>query len=322
MQQKWFINILLLTVAIQTVQAEYFNPVTDKARHYVGLTVSGAEANNLTQNTVTMQPGYAAALDFRYEMDYHHFLIGIGAGAQYQSLNDCQAVFADEFSRADKEGEMYLYSYNYETYAQRASLINVELPLSLGYNFATYGYFLVGLKLTIPVKASYSTQTEMFTSGFYPWAEETFVSNRLTDLTSYSLFQREIYKQPTAAYKESARANIDFEIGGFLPIDRDDNNRLRIGAYADLGLRVGSSPLLPLVDYTEAEKVPFITTQEQLAECIHFNALLDSNKYTSLPKTLEVGIRLTWLIDVTISTEKCLLCEQMKKQRKDSRRIY
>ncbi len=319
-QSKWFISLLLLG-CLQSLHAEYFNPVTDRARHYIGVTLSGGEANNLTQNSVTMLPGYGAGIGLRYEIDYHHVLIGLGVGAQYQGLNDRQDAFADEFSRADKEGEEYLYSYNYETYHQRSSLLNVEVPLSLGYNFATYGYFLVGVKVTIPVKASYSVQTDMFTSGFYPWAEETFVSSQYTNLTSYSLFPRATYEQKGTAYTERARANVDLEIGAFFPL-KNDRHRLRFGCYVEGGWRVGEVKSAELVDYTQVASVPFITNQSQLAERIRFNALLASNKYTSLPKTLEVGLRLTWLVDVTISKEKCLLCEQIKKQKRNSHRIY
>lgn len=321
MQRKQFISLLLIVVGVQSLYAEYFNPVTDRARHYVGLTISGAESNNLAQNTVSMLPGYAASLGLRYEVDYHHVLFGLGIGAQYQVINDKQDVFADEFFRSDKEGEEYLYAYCYNTYVQRSSLINIELPISVGYNFATYGYFLVGLKLTLPIKASYTTQTDMFTTGFYPWAEETYRSSNTTNLTTYSLFPTERYEQ-TAAYKESFRTQFNFEIGGFLPIDRSDYNRLRLGVYADLGLRMGTYQPTTLVDYSQVHKVPFITTQQQLADLIRFNPLLNSDKYTRLPKTLEVGIRLTWLIDVTISKEKCLLCEQTKKNKSIQRQYF
>lgn len=331
MQQKWFIRIIqnskhiillsLVVCHLSLAQAEYFNPVTDKARHYVGLSLSGAESNNLPQNTISMLPGYATSLDFRYEIDYHHVLIGIGLGAQYQGLQDKQEPFSDEFSRADKEGDPLIYAYQYETYTQRSTMLNVELPISVGYNFSKYGYFLAGAKLTIPVKATYSTQTEMLTTGFYPWATEVYQSSENMNLSNYGFFPKNLYEQ-TSDYKEQLRASVNVEIGGFLPIDDQNKNRLRIGLYADLGFRVGTFQPTSLVDYTELHKIPHITSQKQLADLIRFNPLLTSDKYSHLPGTLEVGIRITWLIDATIKNEKCLLCEQTRKSKGVQRKYF
>lgn len=331
MQQKWFIRIiqnskfiillLLVVCHLSSVQAEYFNPVTDKAHHYVGLSLSGSESNNLPQNTVSMLPGYAASLDFRYEIDYHHVLFGIGLGAQYQGLQDKQEPFSDEFPRADKEGDPFIYAYKYETYIQRSTMFNVELPISVGYNFATYGFFLVGAKLTFPVKATYSMQTEMLTTGFYPWAVEEYQTSENMILADFGFFPKELYEQ-TSAYKEPVRASVNFEIGGLLPIDGRRSNRLRIGLYTDLGFRVGSVQPTSLVDYTKLNKIPLITSQQQVADLIYFNPLLISDKYSRLPSTLEVGIRVTWLIDVTIKDKKCLLCEQTRKSQSVQRKYF
>lgn len=327
MQQKRFINqglcilFLILMVSSQSVQAEYFNPVNDKARHYVGLSLSGAESNNLPQNTISMLPGYAVSMDFRYEVDYHHVLLGIGIGAQYQGLMDKQEPFSDEFPHADKMNEVFQYAYQYQTYTQRSTMINVELPISVGYNFSKYGYFLAGAKLTIPVKATYSTQTEMLTTGFYPWATEVYQSSENMDLSNYGFFPKNLYEQ-TSDYKEQLRASVNVEVGGFLPIDDKNQNRLRIGLYADLGFRVGTLQPTSLVDYTELHKIPHITSQKQVADLIRFNPLLTSDKYSRLPGTLEVGIRVTWLIDATIKNEKCLLCEQTRKSQSVQRKYF
>lgn len=321
MQQKRFISFLLLIIAVQGLNAEYFNPVTDRARHYVGLSLSGAEANNLKQNTVLMNAGVSAALDFHYEVAYHHFLFDVGLGAQYQCLNDGIAEFSDVFTRADREGEYYDYAYNYKSYAQRSTMINVELPISLGYNFAIYGYFLVGAKMTFPVKASYSTQTDMATSGYYPWAVEAFNSSPTTNLVSYGIFPENHYSQQSG-YKEPLRVSVNAEIGGLLPFENMGGHRLRLGAYVDFGFRTGSYQPLTVVDYSAVDKVPFITDQQQLASLIRFNSLPFTDKYSHLPYTLEVGLRLTWLVDVTIAKEKCLLCEQVKKQKRAQRQYF
>ena len=323
-QQKRFIRPLFVCVllfAIQTVQAEYFNPVTDRARHYIGFSLSGGESNNLKQNTVEMYAGAAAAFDFRYEVDYHHFLFGIGLGAQYQCLNDGISEFKDVFERADNEGEMHKYAYNYKPYEQHSTMINVELPISLGYNFATYGYCLVGAKITLPLQSSFSVQTDMYTSGAYPWGVESFNSSKTTDLTQYGFFEQYHYSQK-ADYKEPLRFSVHAEIGGLLPFDNLGAHRLRIGAYVDLGFRTGSYEPVTLVDYTEVEKVPIITDQSMLADRLRFNSLVVSDKYSRLPKTLEVGLRLTWLVDVTINNEKCLLCEQHKKSHHAQRKYF
>ena len=260
-------------------------------------------------------------MDFRYEMDYHHFLFGVGLGAQYQYLCDGIAEFSDAFSRADKEGESFMYEYIYQPYDQQSSLINIELPITFGYNFATYGYFLVGAKVTLPLLSSYQVQTDMHTEGFYPWAVEAYQSSSENDFRGYGLFPTETYTQQQS-YKEALRASANVEIGGVLPYNKKSKHRFRLGAFADFGFRVASFESKPLVDYSKVHSVPFITSQQQLADLIYFNPVQFSNKYSSLPYTIEVGIKLTWLVDVTISQEKCLLCEQNSRKHRANQRLY
>ncbi|MGM9831086.1 MAG: hypothetical protein ACI3Z5_03595 [Paludibacteraceae bacterium] len=288
--------------------AEYYNVMTGKAHHYLGVSVGGGEANNLSgKPLVAHQAGGAANLRLNYEVQWRNWIFGLGVEAQYQYLRDTVAQFMDTEMRVDIDGEQVEYGYGYTSYHEHSHNMNVAVPVYFGYNFKHGIYALTGATFSIPLYSEYNTMAQMFTQGDYGWDIEPVRSEGNNDFSVLGYYPEQSYSQ-RAHYSDFMRVAAMLEIGAWLPVEAK-KTKIRMGLYGMYGFRLGTSQQLDLADYSAIDKNPFTQTQSNLQQNIRWNPLNQSKTYITLPGNLEVGLRLTLLFDVTVQKSICRCAE-------------
>lgn len=304
---SWLCVIAFLFCS-ERAYAEYYNTVNGRTSHYLGVSVGGGEACNLSgKPMVVHRAGGAANLRLNYEVQWRNWIFGLGVEAQYQYLRDTVAQFMDTEMRVDIDGEQVEYGYGYTSYHEHSHNMNVAVPVYFGYNFKHGIYALTGATFSIPLYSEYNTMAQMFTQGDYGWDIEPVRSEGNNDFSVLGYYPEQSYSQ-RAHYSDFMRVAAMLEIGAWLPVEAK-KTKIRMGLYGMYGFRLGTSQQLDLADYSAIDKNPFTQTQSNLQQNIRWNPLNQSKTYITLPGNLEVGLRLTLLFDVTVQKSICRCAE-------------
>ena len=300
---------MFVGICVSPMRAEYYNSLTGKAHHYIGLSLGGGESNNVGKSSregyaLTHMAGAGANISLQYEVQYHSWIFGIGVAGQYHYLRDSLANFVESDARVDRNGESVDYGYVYSNYRERDHVAGVAADVYVGKNIGKWVYALVGAKFSLPLWSRYTTDTRMLTQGDYGWNIEPVRSVGGNDFSSLGYYPEDSYSH-TEQYEEYMRIAATVEVGSNIPI-RHAKSRLRAGVYATYGFRLGQSPSNPLVDYSRINKDAATQSLADMQQNIRWHALNTSSVTSSaLPQHLEVGVRLTWLFDVTIEKKTC-----------------
>ena len=345
-QQRLFVSVLLLLLYAVYGQAEpvYHTYTGRKAAHYLGVSFSGGEANNISvpaSDSVKHKGGAALNLGLQYEINYASWIFGLGVEVQYQYLRDKVVTpFSDEEGRSYTVVESpwpvfqdsVRYTYQYADYMEMGHNGSAAFSLYIGKEFMETVYFLVGAKLTLPISTAYNVRASLSTRARYEEGIESIEISEENGFTveqvhAYGIFDEQTYSYKST-YKDHIRIAPFVEIGYNVPVPFL-KTRMRIGLYGAYGFRFGNTLGNRLADYSMVEKgwgvageqyttdsdngMVSITGQQSadmLQNTLRWNPLIQSVKYTSLPHNLEIGAKLTFLFDVTQRKKLCR-CETM-----------
>lgn len=309
-QSRSYCKLLLLVAALlcgQTTKAEeeYFSTAQNTLSHYLGISIGGAECNNLDNTDVSIKHhmGWDAALALRYEMQYRTWFWGLGIEAAFQNLSNTTS-FADSTQRVDIDGDIFNYQYIYTSFMEKDWLANISVPLYVGKYFSKV-YATLGLAVEIPLWAQYTTQTDMYTQGVYPWSITPIVSEGGNDFSSLGFYPTQQYTY-TANYDELICLVPFVEIGyDFLHTEKIN---LRLGAYASYAIPVAAPKMVAISDYSAVDCNPKTQNQANLQKNIRWNPIRLSDKYLATQYKLEAGIKFTVLFNLPEHVD--CMCEE------------
>ena len=307
---KSYYKLLLIFVAFvasPSLKAEYVSTSSDRLTHYLGLSLSGAEANRITakQTSVINGAGWDAAVAASYEMSYRTWFWGFGLEASWQQINDRLDHFIDMQQRVDIDGEQFSYQYVYTDYLERAKTFDISIPIYLGKSFNRV-YTMVGFRFDIPVKARYDVTNSMYTQGVYPWSITPVVTTPGNDFSSLGFYAEQQYKY-AKQYDKELHLTPFVEVG--YEVLRSAKVNIRTGAYAAFAIPISNKTRMVLSDYSSINTNPFTQNVQNMQQNIRWNPLAYSDKYLATPSQLEVGVKLSFLFNVTAHPGKCMCME-------------
>ena len=296
--------VLILFLLLQgIVYARGYQAST--AVHHIGMSVGGGEANDLAKNLHTL-PGAAGNITLFYEMQKNRIMVSIGVEAQFQYTRDSLDAFVNEFKRTDIMGAVN-YQYIYSNWFDKQTDLRVAIPLRVGYQPNDYLYFMAGADVSIALMAQHTTTATMYTQGVHAWDSKPMQTDDLTDFSANLGYYKSSEYSTTAPYTENIWVAPALEIGSYIPL-KSKKSKLRVGAYANYGIRIGKHPNSELVDYSAIDMSANPNSQSQsfLQNNLVLNSALNSNRWSSMPGNLEVGLRITYLLELTTHKKICM----------------
>ncbi len=300
MSTNRLIIVVLFSYCVAITYAQY---TKNLPTHFISVNVAGGEANTLaTTDAVKNSAGGAAQVHAAYEVNKKGFFFNVGLGAVYMATANAIEDFSDAFDRVDnwnEERNEHIYRYLYSDYYEKQSTWAITLPIQFGYQSNYHIYAAFGATLRLPMTATFASSTTMFTQGEYPSNSEPFRNK-----WDYGFYEPDTYTRTgnSKALKDMQVA-ITAEIGSLIPLPKSMKKmRMRAGVYMEYGMRVASSAEIPMIDYSEVD----LTLNQPNVQDIKFNSWVES--YPEAYKNLQVGLRLTYLFDITPDPYECM-CE-------------
>lgn len=301
---KYLFCIFLLSTFTQHAVADHYSS-SRKGNHYIALSLAGGEASNLSYNSsVANLLGAGANFRLAYEWQKNKWMLGFGVQADYQYLRDSLANFTDAFARQDRVGTDVLYRYNYLSYKETDDVLMVSVPVYFGRRFADFMYFTLGASFMLPLRTRMSVSTQLYTDGVYDFGVGSANSIGSEDFSTYGYYPLDTYKAQQS-YTEAMRVSADVELGAYIPLGRQKNDvMLRAGIYGRYGVRLGTYSKTSVADYSEVNADPQSLSQADLQQHLSFHSIQTSAEKWG--HNIEVGVRLTLLIDVTAEKHHCM----------------
>ena len=303
---RWIILLLgILCAPWAKAQSEYYSVSSNRLTQHLAISLGGGEANRIRMKTdeIKNKAGGAASFALHYEMQYRSWMWGVGLEGSFQYLHDQVLPFSDSFERYDIDGEEVCYEYVYTAYNERNQIASLRIPIYLAKRFGNV-YTLLGVQLQIPVWSKYDVATDMYTQGTYPWSITPVVSEGINDFSSLGFYPQQNYTQ-TNTYKENLHVAPFVEVG--YEFFRTDKVNMRAGAYGMYAIPMTSAAeRISLADYSGIDTNPKTQSQANMEQNIVWNPLINTDKYSSAPHRLEVGVKLSILFNVTIEHHKCM----------------
>lgn len=343
--QKLFVSTICLLLACNICAQEddgrsYNTYAGRKPRHYLGISLSGGEANNLGKTdtligTIKHLGGAGAGFGLHYERQQCSWIVGFSVEAQYQYLRDRLNHFTDQPSQdsariyniidplwPDAFTDEYSYTYEHSHYIERGHYGSGAFSIYGGREITEDIYLLLGVKVTVSLQSWYHVLDSMSTSASNIVTQEdlkdmgAFNDDELHD---YGVFGKEEYTYHNK-YRDYVRIAPFVELGYNIPL-RANKTKMRVGIYGTYGFRLGESDKKDLIDYEQVKRtwgrvgydmedekgniIKGVQSTQMLQETIKWNPVTQSKWYKSLPHNLEVGAKLTILFDVTTEKKVC-----------------
>ena len=294
-------------------------------QHYLGVSVGGGYAQNIMgsgttylcqADTAVSEGGYGVHVGLQYELAYRHWFFGFGCFGRFHRLQDTVRNFIDRYGDVefDKNGApLNAYEYVYRNRHGTDQIGMLSIPLYVGRDIGEWIYLKVGVTFSVPLYARYTARAAMYTQGIYKWGWELYPilssaesANNFEE--SHSYYFEESYSA-SQTYKDLLRIGLDGEIGAYLLRDKTGapsmQTRLRLGMYVSSDFRIGEVARQGLVDYSSLDAVPYLRTKAQLHEDLLFTPITHTELFHKMPPTLEVGVRLTCLFNVSRKQKIC-----------------
>ena len=304
---RWLLLLVLcLCVAEGSAKTPKYKSTTN---HYIGFSIGGGEANDIFTGTDGVKPltGGAANAMVSYELQLNRMLLfSIGLQVQYQYTRDTVAPFMDSFYRRDIMGNVE-YQYLYSKWGDQNRDLRLTIPVRIGCQVNDYLYILAGADVSFAVLTSHSSSAEMFTQGLHAWDSRPMRTDDKHDFTANLGYYTPFDVATTAPYKEALWIAPSLEIGSYIPVP-GKKSRLRAGVYVNYGFRLGQLSENTIVDYSAINMRANPNTQppEYIQENAVLNTVMNSDVVAALPNNLEAGIRVTYLLDVTMRKTHCM----------------
>jgi len=264
--------------------------------HYMGFSLTGAEANTLGASVQT-KAGAAAQIDYVYSGSVNQFFFDMALGVGYQELNMGKASHIDSRSAVDRTGEEHLYQYRYTDIREQHRNLNGQLRLMVGGQVTDFVYLGVGAKLHYAFMRQASIQDSMATVGVYDRFAADYIANR----PQYGFYPKATYSSSPSPTRLALTVVPSLEVGARLPMSQ--TSCVRIGAYLDVALPL-SAPQGMITDYSAVDINPQTQNESNLRQNLKIRSLIDSDSARSL-YVMEVGIRFTFLFRLYRSHYPC-----------------
>jgi len=286
--RTYILSVLVLLAGMSAAAPRYSK---GGVTHWLGLSLTGVEATPVLGKTEAYaKAGGGAQAELLYELHKGHFFFNAGLGADYIVTNTALDAYADAFPRVDFMGEDVLYRYVYSDMRERQTQIRLVVPVQFGYRFGKWVYVGLGAAARIqPLVNTTSTTARMLTEGEY----ERFIQP-IRNAPAYDYRPEADYAGKSKVRSATNELAVEAEVGARIPFR---GMQLRIGAYLgyDIPLQSYKSKRadMTLIDYSEDP-------------AIRFNSMLDSPVLSSDPQRVRVGVRVTFLLDVTRTPSSCM----------------
>lgn len=295
-----FHKIGLLTLCLLLcigVQARHLTSTIDRTQHYLGLSVGGGMDLMIPQLEAKPKIGGAGNMMIHYEIQRHNFIFDVAAGADYQLGRMGIDSLVDSRDAKDLTGEQHKYQYRYSSYIENEKTLSGKAQVMVGARLSDYLYMLVGAKVQIPIMSSYSTKTDMATTGQYERWEAEYIEN----IPTYGFYPKSTYSYAGAIKNQSLWVAPTIEFGGYMPFMK--RNIARASVYGSYGIRLGEGTG-EIADYSNTNMNPKSQSQSDLSANLILNSLADSKAIGKL-NNFEFGVRLTVLFNVTCERKIC-----------------
>ena len=313
--------VLSLLVVTFAAQAQYYNTVNSRCRHFLNLSVGAGVAENLSINDfVSNKIGADGTFAFTYEIQKKFFFFNFGVGLDYMYTRQGFESFTDAYERQDLNGEDIEYRYKYFDYVDGQHTLFATAPIQFGFYLGTYCYLALGAKVGVPFYGSYNTRTNLQTEIEYIRFIEPITKDQ--PVPEYGVYpEMELkYKAPREVL---GNVNVapTFEIGARLPISLKKKIDCRVGLYAEYHIPVVTKTnTYDLLVYSSVDIDPATQNQENLENYMMFKSIVDARfnetvkdlggkvMMSQASQYLTGGIRATFRFDVTIPPKYCLIC--------------
>ena len=299
MKRRNYIVFLLILMACTLEAAPR---VASPLSHWLGLSITGVEANVFPGGDVRMKLGGGGQAHLLYELRKGNFYFNAGIGADYIITNCSLDHYADAFNRVDFMGEDVIYRYVYTDYKDQQSQFRMVIPVQFGYYIGEWAYVGVGAAFrTSPFLNTFSAHTRMLAEGEY----ERFVQP-IRNTEKYGYWSEAEYQSTGRLRSATHEMAIEAEVGIRLPMPTK-RFQMRAGVYVgyDMPIQTYKGKEIPLVDYSKVDSNPTTQTLANTQANLQLNSLLDSSVATHDTHRLRAGIRLTMLFDVTVQKKIC-----------------
>lgn len=306
MLKKGLIFVLMLTCAM-SLSAQFHKSTDNRVNHYLTFSLAGGESNMFTSvlegaPKIEDMPGGDGLFTFSYELRKGGFFIGLGAEADYDFTWQRVDSFMDRFDRQDRENEEIYYEYVYRDYRDRQHNLQLSVPIYFGYNIGRYAYVKAGAKLSLSLLTKHETTTQLATQGTY----KRFI-HTIKNAPTYGYYYEDTYSYSAPFDASALKISPLLEAGARIPIhSKSKRLGMRIGAYAEYAIPLSWNNKMQMVDYSSVIKNPFTQNQQNLRDNIVFNSILNSSFQKKAFTQLTVGLRWTFLINVTPPDHVCM----------------
>lgn len=307
MMRRYLYILFTCALSVQVVVAQYHKSTDGQVNHYLTFSVAGGETNMFTSLTedapaIKDMPGADALFQLSYELRKRSFFVGLGIQADYDFTWQRVDTFSNLFERTDREYDPITYAYRYSDYRDRQHTLQLSVPLYVGANVGRYFYVLAGAKVSLAFVAEHKTTTLLSTDGTYHRFIHTIV-----DVPSYGYYYEDLYASVGAWEAPFLKVSPMAEFGFRIPVkSKSGRVGMRAGFYAEYGIPLDWSNMLPMIDYRHVDDSPFTQSQDNLRENIVFNSVLNSSFQKKAFNQLTVGLRWTLLINVTPPDHVCM----------------
>ncbi len=275
----------------------------DPVNHFLTLSLGGGEVNTLSAFAIPASKdlmGADAVFALGYELRKKSFFFGLGVQADFDLTRQQLGTFVESEWRRDFENDPHVYSYRYTDFADVQRNLQLGVPVYFGMYFNPYIYGTVGAKFDLCLWGNHTTTTLLSTDGTYPRYDEP-----ITNSPRYGFYTTDIYSY-TGEAKQPMKVGPTLEIGAKIPLyTRTRRIGLRIGLYAEYLFPLEFSNQTSLVDYSRVDANPATLNKTDLQTNIVFGPAIGSPYQLRAAQNLELGIKVTLLINCTAEHKIC-----------------
>lgn len=296
--------MLILVLSISAgARAERVRFTQNPVNHFITLSLGGGEGNTVSGFAIPESKDLAGAdglFGLGYELRKNRFFFGFGVQADFELTRQQLGKFVESEKRLDFEGDPHTYSYRYTYYTDAQRNLQVGVPVHFGMYFGDYVYGMIGAKFVMSLWNDHTTLARFSTDGTYPRFAEP-----ITNMPKYGFYPEDTYFYQGEAVQKM-KVGPTLEVGVKLPVYSPSRRfGLRLGLYAEYLFPLGFVNSSKLVDYSRVSKIPTNLSLADLHENIVFNSFLNSQYQTRAAQNMAVGIKLTFLFNVTSVPKLC-----------------
>lgn len=300
---------LLLSLSVVAAAESYHSSARGGVEHYLSLSLDGGMAISPAKtDLLSSLPRAEAGASVNYELQYRALLAGVGVGFGFEQTASRLTAYRDSYDRITRDGDAVRYHYDFTSFTETRSLMQVRVPVYIGATFAEYMYALAGATVGFNLTHDYQTRATMLTAADYSSLPGTISGN--LPYYGYGIYPESPYATKASMLPSSATARLSLsptvEIGARIPLM--DKLALRVGLFAAYELMLSTEqPSEKLLDLSAVDLSPYTQSQSNLAENLRLAPLAHTDLAPKgLLNNILVGLRVTLSWRVSSSRHACM----------------